>query len=324
VTPLVLSTDGQRGAAAGAAAMAAGGNAVDAAVAAVLAWPRALMSAGALVAVGTGTGRVACRFPATVPGFGLSRPRRLHLIESGEPALAVAATSAAPGLAAFVARFGTLDLAALVRAVVAAGDEPVSHAAALEALAAEGVDGFVRGGFGAEVARVLGPLGGGLLTRRDSIDARPETVEACTAGDALWSAYPIGEGRRGSSSAAGRRRHALAVVVVDRRGVLVVVALDAGRRTADRLPTVLGVPPNALLADYPAAQTKKVGQALPPRSNAVAGGAPGAVAVAGASFHVAEALAAGATPEPGDGFVRVAFNPGGGVQIDGEAAVLRP
>jgi hypothetical protein len=279
---LVATTGPPSISAAGAAVFEAGGNAIDAAVAAVLAWPPALSSAGGMVVVGHGLGRGSCLFAARNPGFGLSRPRRMRLLESREPAALVAAPCAGKAFAAMISRWGTITLPVVARAAARAAEDAglAPHLEALELLAQEGPLGLVRGAWGELAARVLGPQGGGLLTRRDLTEARPEIGEAFGPVGQLWlAAGPDRVVASGRSTPADQR--AVSVAALDRRGAVVAMVLEVGSNIDPAPPPVMGVEPNTLLAGQPTVQIKKVGQPVPLRVGAAAGGEEELVAMAG-------------------------------------------
>lgn len=292
--PVCATTGPAEVAEAGARALARGGNAVDAVAAAGLAWPPGLASAGVLLALGPGLGRVACRFPARVPGLGLSRPRRVRLYGASARAALVATPAAAAALSAAVARWGQLGLPG-VTAAARTADAP--HAALLALLAASGPVAMVKGPWAMAAARALGPVAGGLLTRRDLIEARADLGEAGldpASGLAL-------AGAAGAPSPAdeGPGRRLLAAAALDGSGILAALALDAGADPGGEVdPALLGLPPNGLLAGQPAGTARRVGRALPLRCGC-AGGLEGLpVILAGP----AEALGWALRRSPADAF----------------------
>lgn len=323
--PVVATTGGRVIASAAMAALSSGGNAIDGTVVGALSWPGALSAAGAVTAVGPGFGRVACLLPARAPGFGLSRPRRLRLIDGGGPAASVAATCAAQALSAMLTRWGSMTLPAASRAAASAydSDEPAPHATALGLLAEQGVDAFTRGDFAVESAQALGPLADGLLTRRDLIEARPELGEAHGPVSGLWTAAPLSEGRRAlvGASAPVSPGRTLAVVVIDHRGVIASLALDLGARADEGLAPVLGVPPNTLLADHPSSQAKKVGQVVPLRIGAASGGESEQLGLAGALPSLVERVLSGPPEEAVEDLLVVRRAAGGALQVEGARAV---
>ena len=329
MTPVIATTD-EVTAAAAADQLEKGGNAVDAAVSALLAWPLSLASAGVLVAVGSGLGHGACLFPARVPGFGLSRPRRLRLLSGSAPAARIAATCAAPALAAILARWGTITMAEAANAAAAAGEAP--HQAALTLLAEDGVNAFTRGSHGEDVARTLGPLAGGLLTRRDLIEARPDVGEAVGPFEGLWLSQPIVDLRHSAASATAKSAgRALSVVVIDKQGRIASASAEAGvlaERESSTLPPVDGVVPNTLLAGQPPARAKKVGQPLPLTCGAAASGELEQVALAGFAPELVRALeardVADTEREAGGVLLTVRRSPGGQVEVEGAETVLTP
>lgn len=334
--PVVATTTERNPAAAGSALIAAGGNAVDAVVGAALAWPPSLFSGGTFVANGAGLGRAACHFPARVPGFGLSRPRRMSLLNGRAPLSAVAATCTAQALAAVLGRWGTASAAAAARAAAKAWpkEEPAPHAAALELVVEEGVSAFSRGTFGTEAARVLGSIEGGLLTRRDLIEARAEIGQAFGPFGGLWTPWPLEEGRRlaedgTSTSSETAEAVTFAVVAVDRRGAVAALALDAGRRGRRELTSLLGVPPNRLLRTVHISRAKKVGQEIPLRCAAAVGGESEQLGLAGDLSEVVELLGAGrealdAVENAVGGLLMVRRAVGGQLQIRGARTIESP
>jgi hypothetical protein len=338
VKTVVATTGDERTAAAAAAVLEAGGNAVDAAVAAALAWPPALTSAGVMVALGPGMGHGAATFQARVPGYGLSRPSRLRLLSAAAPAADVATSCAAQALVAILGRWGTASVAEVARAAGGrasaaerkASPGPAPHEQALALLARDGVNAFSRGAFAVEAARSHGPLAGGLLTRRDMIEARPTIGSAEGPLNGLWLPWLLDDARQvlaaGSSARAegGADERVLSVVVIDRHGAVAAVALEAGAPAEAELPGVAGVPPNTLLAGQPAARAKKVGQPLPLLRAAAAGGEVTQVALAGALAPALDLLdRADLAGEPRQGLLVVRRSPGGRVDVEGAAAVVR-
>lgn len=342
---VVATTGDPRTTAAGVAALEAGGNAVDAAVAAALAWPPALTAAGVLVAVGPGLGRGAAVFQARAPGYGLSRPSRTRLLSAAAPASRAATSTAAQAFAAIVARWGTASLAEIARAASVRGGSdraapPAPHQAALALLAKDGANAFSRGAFAVEAARSLGPLAGGLLTRRDMIEARPALVSAEGPVGGLWLPWPLDEARALADAAAAgpidaEAERELAVVVIDRHGVVACAALEAGPAAEPEAPAVAGVPPNTLLAAQPTARAKKVGQVLPLRRAAAAGGDVALVGLAGRLAPALELLdraeaevstlppLVAPLPEAGPGLLLVRKSPGGRIDVEGGVSVVR-
>jgi hypothetical protein len=259
VKEIVASTGPLAVAEAGAASIRGGGNAVDAVTAAALAWPPGLGAGGALVAAGTGIGRVCCRFPARVPGLGLSRPRRASLFAGGSPTALAAVPSVGPAHAAAVARGGRTGWKSAVAAAAAAtARQP--HGEALEALREAGGTAAVKGAWSLAAARALGPLSGGLLTRRDLIEAKPDLAEAeLVAAHAVSWSLPATPAEPGPGPEPGRR---IAVIALDRHGTVAGLVLDAGPEVAG-VPDVLGVPANTLLAGQARSTVRRVGRPLP-------------------------------------------------------------
>lgn len=334
--PIVATTTEGDATVAGMALIEAGGNAVDAAVAAALAWPPSLLSGGTFVANGAGLGRAACHFAARVPGFGLSRPRRLSLLSGRAPLSAVGAACTAQALAAVLGRWGTVSLTTAARAAIKAypKESPAPHAVALEMMADEGVSAFSRGTFGTEAARVLGPIEDGLLTRRDLIEARAEIGQASGPFGGLWTPWPLEEGRRGIAGPSERNDSAgedvnCSIVVLDRRGTVAAIALDAGRRGEAMGVTVFGVPANRLLRTVPISRAKKVGQEIPLRRAAVVGGDTEQIGIAGEVGEIIELLGAGAEaldaiPNEVGGLLMVRRVAGGQLQIRGARSIESP
>jgi hypothetical protein len=339
VRTVIATTGDARTAGAGVAALEAGGNAVDAAVAAALAWPPALTSAGVLVAVGPGMGRGAATFQARVPGFGLSRQSRLRLLSAASPASRTATSTAAQAFVAVLARWGTATLAEVARAASGRGADrtapPAPHQAALALLAKDGANAFSRGAFAAEAARSLGPLAGGLLTRRDMIETRPVLASAEGPLGGFWLPWPIDEVRARADAREVEGERELAIVVIDRHGAIASVALEAGPAADPELPAVAGVPPNTLLAAQPAARAKKVGQVLPLGRAAAAGGDVALVGLAGRLAPALEVLDRAEAeaqaspplveppPEAGPGLLVVRKSPGGRIDVEGGVSVVR-
>jgi len=300
--PAMAATGGRGGgyAEVGRAVMATG-NAVDAVIAACLRWPAALASSGALVAGGAGIGRVSCRFPARIPGNGLSRPRRALLISQHAAASAMATPCAATALSAVLSRWGSTGMSAVVAAVQKDGELP--HEEALELLAASGAAGFVKGPWGLEATRTLGPVEGGLLTKRDLIEAKPDLGDAEACPDGWISTAPadqLARVRRGLSEE-GRR---FAAVAVDHQGAVAAITLDAGTWPDGASPaTVLGVETNTLLLHASGAMARKVGRMLDLDCGAAAVTEGRPAALCGSAGSVAWALGrapAAVTGAPGE------------------------
>jgi len=329
--PVIASTGPTQTVEAGAAVMSAGGNALDATVAAILAWPPALCAAGVLVAVGSGLGRGVALFPARVPGFGLSRPRRFRLLGAHAAAAKVATPCAAQTLAAVLGRWGTVSIVQAAKAAwTACADAP--HRDALELLAEEGVNAIVRGLFATEAAKSLGPLAGGLVTRRDLIEARPELGEARGPVADLWMPWSLTEARQILTAARGYKGESemrtLALVVVGRRGVVVSASLEAGAVAEPMPEPVFGVPPNTLLALQTAARAKKVGQALAVLCGAAAGCDTSLVGLAGPLSGVLEQLEKARQDEALEPVVAedvlwVRRSPRGRLEVNGAASIER-
>lgn len=333
--PLIASTGEEQTVSAGANLLRSGGNAVDAAVGAILAWPPSLMAAGVMVAVGSGLGKGAALFPVRVPGFGLSRSRRHHLLRGHTAAAKVATSCAAPAMATILARWGTVTILDAVNAASRAFETSgAPHQEALDLIGREGIAAFSRGAFAGEVARNLGPLEGGLLTRRDMIEARPTLSEAHGPYQNLWAPMSLVE-TRVTQAAEGRRddevERTLSLVVIDRRGVVVSAALETGPRTEPMPAPVVGVEPNTILAMQSAAQAKKVGQALAVHCGALAGGETEQLAFAGSLPKIVDLLG----QDPGHersysdsfqmsaGLLAVRRSPGGQVDINGATSIER-
>lgn len=334
--PIIASTGEAPTVAAGATLLGSGGNAVDAAVGAILAWPPSLMAAGVMVAVGSGLGRGAALFPARVPGFGLSRSQRFRLLGGQTGAAKVATPCSAAAMATIIARWGTvtiLDAVRAARGAFEAGGAP--HQEALDLIVHEGIAAFSRGGFAVQVARNLGPLSGGLLTRRDMIEARPELSDAHGPFRELWASWPLAEARvmpaaEELDQGEGADR-TLEIVVIDRRGVVVSAALEAGPRTELMPSSIAGVDSNTVLALQSLAQAKKVGQALPLGCGALAGGETEQLALAGKLPRLIDLLGQDGEDvpilgEPSDtceGILAVRRTPGGQVDITGATSIER-
>lgn len=309
---------------AGAAVLAGGGNAVDAVVAAALAWPPALASAGGMVVVGPGFGRGSCAFPARNPGFGLSRPRRTKMLVVKEPASLVAVPCMGKAMAAALTRWGSIGLpvAARTAAKAAAEADAAPHAEALELLANDGPHGFVRGAWGESAARFYGPLAGGLLTRRDLIEIRPELGEAFGPVDGLWLVTnPDRIAPGGSPPAPGQRT--MTVIARDGRGALAVMVLESGSPVENAPPEVMGIAPNTLLAGVPTAQIKKVGQPLPLRLGAAAGGEGENTALGGtlAAFRSFLSMEREYQETPPEGLLLLKITGGRHIDIQGATSV---
>jgi hypothetical protein len=270
VSAFVASTGRDSTAAVGRAVLAAGGNAVDAALAAALAWPHSLAAAGVLVTSGPGYGQGACWFPSHVPGYSIARPRRLRLLDEQPPSALTAAPCVAKALQAILTRWGTSSLAELIATVKRTfGRDAPFHEAALALLAQEGLKGFTHGPFAVEAALRLGPRQGGLLTRRDLIEARPEVGQAVGPDQGYWLAGPEHQApsqdqeetpKLADQAEPGRM---LSIIAVDRRKGVTCLSLQAGGEPAKPLPDIMGVMANTLLAEGPTALLKRVGHPLP-------------------------------------------------------------
>jgi len=260
-----------------------GGSAIEAAAAGVMSWPHGLTAAGALLTTGAGVGRGGCTFPVRVPGLGLSRPRRAHQLSGNSRAVHFAVPCMASALAAALARWSEGGLGAA--ALAALGSQP-PHAEALEQLAEGGAKVMVKGEWATHAAKVLGPLSGGLLTRRDLIEARPDLGQADIPGDVPWVIGPggLGEGGRIVGPRAQQTepeipRRTLSLIVFDRSGYGAAIELDAGPKqevagdegdegdegeenAEDISCAVFGVEPNSLLASAPSSIAKKVGRVI--------------------------------------------------------------
>lgn len=247
----LLATTGPKAVAtAGFAALQDGGSAVDAIVASALAWPPALLSGGMCVGRGPGLGSLCCLFPGRMPGLGLSRPRRSELLKGGSPQSYVAAPSFVPAIAAVLTRWGNMTFSQVV--ACARSSEKLAHDVALDMLQEGGPKGALKGELAVAVAKALGPVGGGLLTRRDLIEARPELPEALDL-ETIQSFC-----RKGKPPEDAR---VLGIAAVDRGGGVAAMSLEAGTDLAD-LPLVAGAEPNSLLRRAPQVSSRRVGRLI--------------------------------------------------------------
>lgn len=299
---LIATTGTSEITAAALAVFDAGGNAVDALVGAALAWPSALAAAGAMVLSGPGFGRGCAFFPARNPGFGLSRPRRSHLLQVRAPSSLVAVPCVGKALAATLSRWGALGLPAVIRSGAAAAEKAggAPHKAALELLAREGPLEFVRGAWGEEAARTLGPLSGGLLTRRDLIEARPDLGDAFGPVSGLWLAPELDHDQP-AVGATPAEQDVLYAVTTDARGVIAAIALESGPPVDTPPGAVMGVVANTLLVGHSPAQVKKVGQPVILRHGVGVGGDEVPTALAGPLSALRAMAARNLEEEPPEG-----------------------
>lgn len=178
--------------AAGQSLVRAGGNAVDAVLATVLAGavrssPASLFGACGILVAGTGVGAHFIDGRARAPGLGGRRPRMPNPVP---PVWTAAVPGLLEGVLAAHTRFGSIPFAHLVHAVTTAlregeaDDGAYERSKLLQHLARLGIPALERLGLLRAMLRVAGPLGGGVFTKSDlrpvpaSVIARPTCLEA--------------------------------------------------------------------------------------------------------------------------------------------------
>lgn len=245
---LVVARD-PAAAAAGRALLDAGANAVDMALAGMLAGAvrasaSSILGGCAMLVVGTGMGRHWVDGRPRAPGLGERRPRTPeHPPEHWGAAV--------PGFfqGAFTAhaRFGTIPLTQVARAAITAIKEEGSdkdlrpRVRLMETAARQGLPGLVSAGFVRAALATVGPAEGGLFTEED-LALGPAVIReavACTDGAYEVFSFPRGVTRWSASPPAPLPSVPVdAVVACDKQGVVCV----ASWLVAPEGPALQGLP----------------------------------------------------------------------------------
>jgi gamma-glutamyltranspeptidase/glutathione hydrolase len=165
----------------------AGGNAVDAVVAGVLAAaaevPSVLLGPAQLIVGGAGSGLLAFDGRLRQPGRGAPRPRGFLAEEAVPDAARIAVPTLPATLAAVIATAGTWSLLrACGDAVARAKGRSGERASTLEAFARRGAPALSSGYIATELLAAAGRASRGLLTAHDLASIRPELVRCDEPG----------------------------------------------------------------------------------------------------------------------------------------------
>lgn len=226
--------------------LAAGGNAADAVVGALLAGatassPAALLGSATILVAGAGVGAHRVDGRALAPGLHAPRPKIPSVVPDSWRA---AVPRLMPAALTTLARFGSMAVGPVARAAIAAVKElheerPVrARTLLLEDLARAGAEVLVRAGIREAVLQLLGPIAAGNFTRADFDRSESVNVDELVSlpVDEHEVLVPLADEAPRHQAPAPPSTPLGAAIAGDHRGVL-AIALWAQPQEALELPT---------------------------------------------------------------------------------------
>jgi Gamma-glutamyltranspeptidase len=208
--------------------------AVDAVVAGVFAAAAAhagvLLGPVQMLVAGAGTGPRAIDGRTRQPGKGTKRPRGFRAEDAIPPASRVAVPALPAALAAALATFGTVTLSRALEPAIEIAKRVAPARAELFVRFRERGPRLSAGAIGAELVAAGGPMEGGLLTREDLDELRPEVVVVKPMKLGVRPVLTVpwrGAALQGDGSHAELdARHTHVVAAIDGRGTLAIACYE--------------------------------------------------------------------------------------------------